>query len=157
MKNLTAVLITACITFISTLIISSCIEYTVFHNRNQDRLNGLGGIFYIGEGIYEMVDDDYSYFLYSRYANQTIISNGLEYTLENGTLYFYSEDGYAIVYPKSNLCKTYFLSQQNKTPTIVTSAEYPRNKLIVYLDSFEEYTEYEQKMLNNLVEKHNQK
>ena len=30
--------------------------------------------------------------------------------------------------------------------------EYPLNKLIVYLDYFDEYTDYEQKMLNKLVE-----
>ena len=152
MKILPAILLTSCITFVSTIIISSCVEFAVFHNRNQARLNGLGGIYYIGEGIYELVQGDYSYFLYSRYANQAIINNGIEYTLENGTLYFYSDDGYAIVYPKSNLCKIYLLPQQNKTPAIVTSEEYPRNKLIVYLDSFDEYTEFEQKMLNNLKE-----
>ena len=54
---------------------------------------------------------------------------------------------------KTQIC--IFIQKRGKFPATKLEAteEYPSNKLIVYLDSFDEYTEYEQKMLNSIVEK----
>lgn len=82
---------------------------------------------------------------------------------ENGILYFYSVDGYAIVYPESNICKVYITSPPKETGIKLSRLEnnnyeimkltadtYPIYKHIVYMDNFEEFTSYEQKMLKKL-------
>ncbi len=154
MKIITAVAITACITFVSTLVLATCIETTIRHNRLQARLNGLGGIVYVGDGIYEMVRDQESYFLYSRYADQLILGNGYGFFVEDETFCFCSNDGYAIIYPENNMCKVYIASQNSNDPVkkLISSEEYNLNKLIVYLDSFDEFTDYEKKLLLSMSE-----
>lgn len=89
-----------------------------------------------------------------------------EYEFENENLYCYSEDGYAVVYAESNLCKVFITPPQDLTIDGITYRvtddysidkispdEYPENKNVIYLDSFDEFTPYEQKMLRSLVRK----
>lgn len=110
-----------------------------------------GVISYIGDGMYSIISDGEFYTLYSRYAKKSILCNGIQYVFENGVFYFYSEDGYATVYPESNLCKVYLVPQEQKTEKVEFSEEYPSNKLVVYLDFFDEFTRDEQRMLNHLL------
>ena len=154
MKTKLAVLATACITFVATLIFLHCFD-SKYSLVNCDYLDGVGEFFRVGDGTYELVEGDSGNdWLYSVYQNQTIMSNAREYIFENEALYFYSNDGYVIVYPENNLCKVYLFPEQDSVSKIVASPEYPKNKLIVYLDSFDEYTEYEKTALNNLVYKY---
>ena len=106
---------------------------------------------YIGDGMYAIVSDGEFYTLYSRYAKKAILKNGIQYVFEDGVLYFYSDDGYATVYPESNLCKVYLVPQEQKTEKVEFSEEYPLNKLVIYLDFFDEFTRDEQRMLNHLL------
>ena len=91
------------------------------------------------------------YSLYLRHSIGFLLYNGIDFEFENSNLYFYAEDGFAVVYPESNLCKLFIPDAERRTETINSN---PENKLIVYLDSFEKYTEYEQEMLNKLTEKY---
>lgn len=154
MKTKLAVLTTACITFVITLIFLYCFD-SKYSLVNYDYLDGVGEFFLVGDGTYELVKGDESEdWLYSTYQNQTIMSNAREYVFENEALYFYSDDGYAIVYPENNLCKIYLFPGQDRVSKILASPEYPKNKLIVYLDSFDEYTEHEKTVLNKLMYKY---
>lgn len=95
-----------------------------------------------------------------------ILEGVIQFEFENEICYCYAEDGYAVVYPKSNLCKAFIISpsealvehfhcprdEQNDYRIYKLSPDdHPENKYVVYLDSFDEFTEYEQKMLKELV------
>ena len=100
---------------------------------------------------------------------EDILSEKISHKFENQIFYGYFKDGFAIVYPESNLCKVlrvarpdYYEGRSVDYDTcedgsyIIRKAEpedESKKKFIIYLDSFDEYTEYEQKMLNSLVEK----
>ena len=87
-----------------------------------------------------------------------------KYKFENENLYCYAEDGYAVVYPESNLCKVfvtppkdmtldgviYRASEEEYKISEIIPSEFPENKFVIYLDSFDEFTPYEQKMLKSL-------
>ncbi len=156
MKTKTAVLITACVTFVSALFLSQYFE-TRHWLTNISYIDGIGEIYSIGDSAYELGIGDDLCFITSTYANRSIIGNGREYSFENDALYFYSDDGFVIVYPENNMCKVYLLPEQNSVSKITASPEYPKNKLIVYLDSFDEYTNHEKAVLNELVNKHHDK
>ncbi len=82
-----------------------------------------------------------------------------------GNLYYFSADGYAVVYAKDNLCKVFI----TEPPVDLVTGDFPEITFrfpennyrvrrlegegyeeIVYLDSFEEFTEKEQKELKKL-------
>lgn len=121
-------------------------EYGPFYGKDEVAI--------VGEGMYRVGYYQNKYSLYLRHSINYLLYEGIDFAFENSNLYFYAKDGFAIIYPESNLCKLFIPDTEIRIETINSN---PENKLIVYLDSFEEYTEYEQKMLNNLVEKHNQK
>ena len=96
---------------------------------------------------------------------QIILDYVHEYKSENENLYCYAEDGYAVVYPESNLCKVLItaptdlsldgiksgrLESENYCISKVSVDRLPEAKFVIYLDSFDEFTEYEQKMLKSL-------
>lgn len=98
-------------------------------------------------------------------AYEIVLDYVHEYKFENEILYCYAEDGYAIVYPESNLCKVLVTPPENLSLDGIRSGriesnnycinkisrdDFHENKLVVYLDSFDEFTEYEQKMLKSL-------
>lgn len=130
----------------------------------------------IGDGSYCIDNLRYYLALERRYPRNDpdhydiILDYIYEYKFENEILYCYSADGYAIIYPESNICKVLItlpdprmehdykasrVEEDDYRISKVSVEKYPENKLIVYLDSFDEYTAYEQKMLNALVEKYN--
>ena len=95
----------------------------------------------------------------------TILSFEYRHKYDDHDLYFYSADGYAVVYAKSNLCKVLITDLPEELATedlIKFSSRTAENnyriaklagdefKSIIYLDSFDEFTEYEQKMLKSL-------
>ncbi|MBE6680890.1 MAG: hypothetical protein E7600_01215 [Ruminococcaceae bacterium] len=98
----------------------------------------------------------------------TILDYEYEHKYDGNDLYFYSADGYAVVYAKSNLCKVLITDFPEELVTEVdvkysirteennyriaelVGEEY---KCIIYLDSYDEFTEYEQKILGELKEK----
>lgn len=97
-----------------------------------------------------------------------ILTREYKHKFDGNDLYFYSADGYAVVYAKSNLCKVFITDPPleevtGEDPKI--SGRSPDNnyriselvgdefKCIVYLDSFNEFTDYEQKILKELKEK----
>jgi hypothetical protein len=100
---------------------------------------------------------------------EDILSEKISHKFENQIFYGYFKDGFAIVYPESNLCKVLRVSRPDyyegrsfdydtceDGSYIIKKAEpedESKKKFIIYLDSFDEYTEYEQKMLNSLVER----
>ena len=88
----------------------------------------------------------------------------LKHKVENEIFYCYADDGFAVVYPESNLCKVFItpptrylddasfsrIESNEYRVRKVEADDFPENKLVVYLDSFDEFTEYEQKMLKSL-------
>lgn len=99
----------------------------------------------------------------------TILDFEYKHKFDGHDLYFYSADGYAVVYAKSNLCKVFITDfpkelvteydvkysirkeENNYRISELVGEEY---KCIIYLDSFDEFTEYEQKILKELKGKH---
>ena len=91
-----------------------------------------------------------------------------KHKFDGDDLFVYAADGYAAVYAKSNLCKVFItdppieevtgekpiiegrLPENNYRISELVGEEY---KCIIYLDSFEEFTEYEQKILKELKQK----
>ncbi len=101
-----------------------------------------------------------------RTTSERIIDYIINYKFENANLYCYAEDGYAVVYAESNLCKVFITPPTDLTLDGLTTGgrlssddyriselprdEHPENKFIIYLDSFDEFSEYEQKILKSL-------
>lgn len=96
-----------------------------------------------------------------------ILSFEYKHKFDGHDLYFYSADGYAVVYAKSNLCKVFITDFPEelitedllKFSTRKAEDNYRIGKLIgeeykciIYIDSFDEFTEYEQKILKELKE-----
>ena len=125
----------------------------------------------VGDGLFSIGYDSLEPYLRINYmndaSNETILSCVINFDFENEILYCYAEDGYAIVYPESNLCKAfitppsnpeyeglhwYFLRDEKNNYCIpkLLLDKHPENKFVVYLDTFDEFTEYEQKMLKSL-------
>lgn len=97
----------------------------------------------------------------------TILTHEYKHKFDGHDLYFYSADGYAVVYAKSNLCKVFITDFPEELVTeydlqySIRKEEnnYRIDKLvgeeydcIIYLDSFDEFTDYEQKILKELKE-----
>lgn len=125
----------------------------------------------VGDGLFSIGYDSLVPYLIINHKNdashETILSCVTNFAFENEILYCYAEDGYAIVYPESNLCKAFitppknpereglhleFLRNETNHYCIpkLSLDKHPENKSVVYLDSFDEFTEYEQKMLKSL-------
>ena len=125
----------------------------------------------IGDGLFSIGYDSLKPYLRINYMNntshETILSCVTSFDFENEILYCYAQDGYAIVYPESNLCKVFitppsnpeykglhwdFLRNEDNNFCIpkLPLDKHPENKFVIYLDSFDEFTEYEQKMLKSL-------
>ncbi len=134
----------------------------------------LGGETNIGDGTYQRREFyppaslSVSYVLEDESVRgDTILHDEIAHKFENEIFYGYFEDGYAIVYPESNLCKVLRVSRSDYPEG--RSVDYEENPdgsytvkkveiesglqkhLIVYIDSFEEFTPYEQRMLEGLV------
>jgi hypothetical protein len=120
-------------------------------NDKYGPLYGKDHVAYAGDGMYEIVHVNQSDSLYSRYAGRMILMNSYGYTFKKGVLYFCSEEGYAVIYPENNLCKLLIFPEEYGEIRIVASEEYPLNELVVYLNSFDEFTDYEQEMLNKVT------
>lgn len=97
-----------------------------------------------------------------------VLDNVYKYKFDDDDLFVYAADGYAVVYAKSNLCKVFItdppLEEVTGEDPKITGRSPENNyrirelvgdefKCIVYLDSFDEFTDYEQKILNDLKEK----
>ena len=125
----------------------------------------------VGDGLFSIGYDSLKPYLRINYMNdashETILSCLTNFDFENEILYCYAEDGYAIVYPESNLCKAFitppsnpeyeglhwsFLRDEKNNYCIprLSQDKHLENKFVVYLNSFDEFTEYEQKMLKAL-------
>lgn len=125
----------------------------------------------VGDGLFSIGYDSIRPYLRINYMNdashETILSCVKNTAFENEILYCHAEDGYAIVYPESNLCKAFITPPSNpKFEALhwrysrdeknnyciprLSPDKHLENKFVVYLDSFDEFTEYEQKMLKAL-------
>lgn len=99
--------------------------------------------------------------------SSVVLNNEYKHKFDDDDLFVYAADGYAVVYAKSNLCKVFITDPPleevtGEDPKI--SGRSPENnyridelvgeefKCIIYLDSFDEFTDYEQKILKELKE-----
>ncbi len=95
----------------------------------------------------------------------TILDFEYKHKFDGNDLYFYSADGYAVVYAKSNLCKVFitdfpeelitedvlnFSTRKEENNYRIDELVGEKFKCIIYLDSFDEFTDYEQKILKEL-------
>lgn len=155
------VLFVVCIVLIIATALASAITIKavsswVTPNRDKFELNneeygpfyGKDEVAIVGEGMYRVGYLQNRYLLYLRHSINYLLTEGIHFKVENSNLYFYAEEGFAVVYAESNLCKLYIPDSKKRTETMNDNS---KNKLIVYLDSFEEFTDYEQKMLNRVV------
>lgn len=100
----------------------------------------------VGYGKFFMVhvaDRDHLLVSTSPDSSNFVLSYEYNHIFDDNDLYYYAESGYAVVYAKSNLCKVLLNDPIDK----LEGDEY---RCIVYLDSFDEFTPYEQKMLKSL-------
>lgn len=108
----------------------------------------------------------------SRGLGSFVLHGEYQHKFDDDDLFFYGADGYAVVYAKSNLCKVYITDPPLELVTgddPIISGRLPENnyrigelvgekfECIIYIDSFDEFTEYEQKMLKELIEKKERK
>ena len=127
---------------------------------------------HVGDGKFQMVQDvgdhDELVIAENSYSLYGILSYEYNHKFDGHDLYFYSADGYAVVYAKSNLCKVLITDFPEELVTKYDWRYSERKKEnnyrirelvgeefkgIVYIDSFDEFTEYEQAILNYLKEK----
>lgn len=173
--------ICVCLTAGCVILAGFCLHlnsaYVVPNSRKFDKapLDWIEGITNIGDGNFFYHHFVKPYNLRIRDLTQSqglygdiILYGELAHKFENEIFYGYFQDGYAIVYPESNLCKVLRVSRSDYPEG--RSVDYEENPdgsytvkkveiesglqkhLIVYIDSFEEFTPYEQKMLKELVE-----
>ncbi|MBO4343380.1 MAG: hypothetical protein J5844_01860 [Clostridia bacterium] len=124
---------------------------------------------HVGDGMFQMVHCagvDELVIAENSYALDVILSHEYNHKYDGHDLYFYSADGYAVVYAKSNLCKVLITDfpeelvtkndrrySNRKKENNYRIGKLEEFKCIVYIDSFDEFTEYEQDILNDLKEK----
>ncbi len=125
---------------------------------------------HVGDGKFQMMQDvgDHDELVIAEGPSWFVVILTYEYNhkFDGHDLYFYSADGYAVVYAKSNLCKVLITDFPEELVTKYDWRYSKRKKennyriskleefnCIVYLDSFDEFTEYEQAILNDLKEK----
>lgn len=141
-----------CIASATTMFFLCFPRDTFFESEDKyGPLYGKDHVAYTGDGMYEIVHVNEGDSLYSRYAKRMVLMDAHGYTFKKGVLYFCSKEGYAVIYPENNLCKLLIFPEEYGELRIVASEEYPLNELVVYIDSFDEFTDYEQEMLNRVV------
>ena len=123
---------------------------------------------YVGDGKYMMMycaGGEDLYINNSPSDSDILLMGEYDHFYDNNNLYYYSVDGYAIIYAESNICKVFITDPE---PEVIEKGSmrfgYRKKEnnyrieelagdefnLIVYLNSFDEYTEQEQKMLKKL-------
>lgn len=125
---------------------------------------------HVGDGKFLMMrfaDDKQLLIAEDHDSLHTILTYEYNHKFDGNDLYFYSADGYAVVYAKSNLCKVFITDFPKELVTeydLKYSIRKEENnyridklvgeefKCIIYLDSFDEFTNYEQKILKGLKE-----
>ena len=98
-KILLAICIILAIANVFLAVSMSCGKFVP--NRDKFELNyekygpfyGRDEVAIIGDGMYGVDYFGNAYHLHSKYAKHFILSEGLEYMLENSNLYFYSKEG----------------------------------------------------------------
>ena len=159
------------ILIICLLFLVSCSSNDESYTLNEELYGNHFGRDYgghVGDGKFLMMrfgDDDVLLIAENPDSLHTILTHEYKHKYDGHDLYFYSADGYAVVYAKSNLCKVFItdfpeelVSEYDMKHSIRTEENnYRINELIgdefkciIYLDSFDEFTEYEQKMLKEL-------
>ena len=153
------------------LVLVSCSSNDESYTLNEEKYGNHYGRDYgghVGDGKFLMMrfaDDDVLLIAENPDSLHTILTHEYKHKFDGNDLYFYSADGYAVVYAKSNLCKVLITDFPEELVTeydVKYSIRRKENnyrinelvgdqfKCIIYLDSFDEFTEYEQKMLNSL-------
>ena len=122
----------------------------------------------VGDGLFQMwhiAGEDGLYIADGTYSANCVLKFEYKHKYDGHDLYYYSADGYAVVYAKSNLCKVLITEPPEEMLSKVMYRENPEDnyrirklvgeeyKCIIYLDSFDEFTLYEQKILKELKEK----
>lgn len=165
MKRLFA-LLAICIIFLS-----SCHQEPEKFPLNEEKYGNHEGRDYIcrvGDGKFIMMHiagADHLCVNYNKDFFSTILECEYKHKFDDDDLFVYAADGYAAVYAKSNLCKVFLTDppleevtgenpkiegrspENNYRITELVGEEYGN---IIYLNSFDEFTEYEQKMLKSL-------
>ena len=85
---------------------------------------------------------------YDKDKSAVILVGTTDRTWVDDAMYCSCPDGYAIVYPESNICKVYLHPLAKASYSAVSDEG--TNGAVIYLDSFEEFTPYEQKVLDGL-------
>ena len=158
---------------ICLLILVSCSSEEESYTLNEELYGNHYGRDYgghVGDGKFFMMrfaDVDELLIAKSPDSFGVILTHEYKHKFDGNDLYFYSADGYAVVYAKSNLCKvliTDFPTELVTENELEFSTRKEENnyridelvgdefKCIIYLDSFDEFTDYEQKILKELKE-----
>ena len=82
-----------------------------------------------------------------------LIDYVFETFVENNVSYYYGKNGLAIIYPESDICKLYIFNEEDREDSKIHFARKDRSsyKHLVVLDSFDEFTPYERKILINVL------
>ncbi|MBP3579805.1 MAG: hypothetical protein J6K12_01015 [Clostridia bacterium] len=152
-------------------VLASCSSKEESYTLNEEKYGNHYGRDYgghVGDGKFFMMrfaDVDELLIAESPDSFGVILTREYKHKFDGNDLYFYSADGYAVVYAKSNLCKVFItdppLEEVTGEDPKITGRSPENNyriselvgdeyKCIVYLDSFNEFTEYEQKILKEL-------
>lgn len=161
------------ILIICLLILVSCSLKGESYTLNEELYGNHYGRDYgghVGDGKFFMMrfdDDDLLLVAESPDSFRVILTREYNHKFDGNDLYFYSADGYAVVYAKSNLCKVFITDFPEELVTeydLKHSIRREENnyriselvgeefKCIIYLDSFDEFTDYEQRILKELKE-----
>ncbi len=161
------------ILIICLLILVSCSSKGESYTLNEELYGNHYGRDYgghVGDGKFFMMrfdDDDLLLVAESPDSFRVILTREYNHKFDGNDLYFYSADGYAVVYAKSNLCKVFITDFPKELVTeydLKHSIRREENnyriselvgeefKCIIYLDSFDEFTDYEQRILKELKE-----
>lgn len=168
MKRFLLILITC------LLVLVSCSSNDESYTLNEEKYGNHYGRDYgghVGDGKFFMMrfaDVDELLIAESPDSFRVILTREYKHKFDGNDLYFYSADGYAVVYAKSNLCKVLitdfpkelvtedelkFSTRKEENNYRISELVGDEFKCIVYLDSFNEFTDYEQKILKELKEK----
>lgn len=148
------------ITFL--FVLASCSSNEESYTLNEEKYGNHYGRDYgghVGDGKFFMMrfeDDDTLLVAESPDSYKVVLTREYKHKFDGNDLYFYSADGYAVVYAKSNLCKVFITDfpeelvtefdlkdsirkeENNYRITELVGDEF---KCIVYLDSFDEFTD----------------
>ena len=155
-------------------VLASCSSKEESYTLNEEKYGNHYGRDYgghVGDGKFFMMrfaDVDELLIAESPDSFGVILTHEYRHKFDGNDLYFYSADGYAVVYAKSNLCKVLitdfpkelvteyelkFSTRKEENNYRIDKLVGEEYKCIIYLDSFNEFTDYEQKILKELKEK----